>query len=62
MKKFSARLAERRRKLGLTQMAFAHLLSTDQGTVSRWEAGRHLPTKNTRRRLAQALNVDEKEL
>jgi transcriptional regulator with XRE-family HTH domain len=32
-----------RKRLGLTQAAFANLLETTQGTVSRWESGDQIP-------------------
>ena len=43
MKNFSAKLAQKRKDLGMTQMEFAERLSVTRQTVSRWEAGAVLP-------------------
>lgn len=37
------KIREIRKRLGLTQAAFANLLETTQGTVSRWETGDQIP-------------------
>jgi transcriptional regulator with XRE-family HTH domain len=37
------KIREIRKRLGLTQAAFANLLETTQGTVSRWESGDQIP-------------------
>jgi transcriptional regulator with XRE-family HTH domain len=37
------KIREIRKRLGLTQAAFAKLLETTQGTVSRWESGDQIP-------------------
>lgn len=39
----SARIAELRHRLGLTQAAFARELGVRQQTVSEWETGQYLP-------------------
>jgi DNA-binding transcriptional regulator YiaG len=39
---------ELRRRMGLTQSAFADLLQVSSSTVSRWETGAHPPTSRHR--------------
>jgi DNA-binding transcriptional regulator YiaG len=39
---------ELRRRMGLTQSAFANLLQVSSSTVSRWETGAHPPTSRHR--------------
>ena len=49
------RIIAARRRLGLTQKGLAGLLDIDPGTVSRWERGKSLPSKNLLRRLSAYL-------
>lgn len=39
-------MREIRKERGLTQDQAADLLNTDQGNISRWENGKHLPTED----------------
>ncbi|WP_329157363.1 helix-turn-helix domain-containing protein [Streptomyces anulatus] len=55
-------LAERRRALGYSQEAFAHLLGVDRTTVGRWESRRIRPQPAQRRKLAAALETSLQEL
>ncbi|MEU2066580.1 helix-turn-helix domain-containing protein [Streptomyces anulatus] len=55
-------LAERRRALGYSQEAFAHLLGVDRTTVGRWESRRIRPQPAQRRKLAAALGTSLQEL
>lgn len=52
-----ARLAERRKALGLTQERLAELLEVARTTVARWERGEAQPRPWLRPRLAKALQV-----
>jgi predicted transcriptional regulator len=38
-------ILERRKKLGLTQKAFAEIIGTYQPIIARWESGKTVPTK-----------------
>ncbi|WP_327331658.1 helix-turn-helix transcriptional regulator [Streptomyces anulatus] len=55
-------LAERRRALGYSQEAFAHLLGVDRTTVGRWESRRIRPQPAQRRKLAAAFGTSLQEL
>jgi transcriptional regulator with XRE-family HTH domain len=57
MRERRARLAERRKVLGLTQEALAEALLVERTTVARWEAGANTPGLWARRRLADVLHV-----
>ncbi|GAA1858991.1 helix-turn-helix transcriptional regulator [Myceligenerans crystallogenes] len=57
-----AKLAERRKVLGLSQDALAARLGVERTTVYRWEAGTTEPLPWMRLRLAQALKVSPEEL
>jgi tetratricopeptide (TPR) repeat protein/transcriptional regulator with XRE-family HTH domain len=51
------RLAQRRKELGLTQEALAHLLGVERSTVVRWERGETEPLPWIRPQLAKAMRV-----
>lgn len=53
------RIAEARKRLGLTQTQLAELLGAHLTTVNRWEKGHQVPEGETLGRLAQALKVEE---
>lgn len=57
-----ARLAERRKALGLTQDTLAELLDVDRSTVARWERGEVSPLPLMRPRLARVLRVSADRL
>jgi transcriptional regulator with XRE-family HTH domain len=57
MRERRARLAERRRELGLTQEDLAEALQVERTTVARWETGANTPGLWARRRLADVLHV-----
>jgi transcriptional regulator with XRE-family HTH domain len=44
---FSKKMREIRQKMGLTQAEASALLETDQGNISRWESGKHIPVEET---------------
>lgn len=62
MKKKRLQLRDRRLELGLSQAQVAVKMNMDQGGVARWEAGKHYPTPNTLRRLAQVLECEVEDL
>ena len=47
---------------GLSQSAFARRISSDAGTVSHWVHGRRMPSPESCRKLADALNVNRDSL
>ena len=57
-----ARIAERRRKKGLTQTALAEMLSICPQAVSKWECGRAFPDLTYIDELAAALGCSVGEL
>jgi transcriptional regulator with XRE-family HTH domain len=57
-----ARLAARRKALGLTQESLAELLRVERSTVARWEQGSASPRPWYRRGLADALELSLDEL
>ena len=44
-----------REELGKTQVEFAEMIGTDQGTISSWENKRHAPSKPARRTIERLL-------
>jgi transcriptional regulator with XRE-family HTH domain len=58
-REFGVRLLRLRRAAGLTQKQLAERLGVRQPTVSRFEAGRDMPTPGMLRRLADALGFPE---
>lgn len=61
---FAETLRRRRRDLGLSQEALIERLGilADASIVSKWENGRHLPNKNIRKALADALECSVSDL
>jgi tetratricopeptide (TPR) repeat protein/transcriptional regulator with XRE-family HTH domain len=57
-----ARLAQRRKALGLTQEGLAELLGVERTTVVRWESGETGPLPGIRPKLARALRVSADRL
>lgn len=56
------RIAEFRKKRGLTQIELAEKLGTTQGALSSWETGRVSLTSDNLIRLSEALNCSTDEL
>lgn len=50
----SMKIAEFRKKRGMTAAAFGRLVGVSRGTVGRWEAGNHFPTAKTIQRITEA--------
>jgi tetratricopeptide (TPR) repeat protein/transcriptional regulator with XRE-family HTH domain len=57
-----ARLAERRKALGLTQEALADLVGVERTTIVRWERGESAPLPPVRPKLARVLRVSAERL
>ncbi len=47
MTDLSQRIREARKRLGLSQAEFAHMLKASQGSVSKWENGKEMPSVST---------------
>ena len=47
-----------RTKARLSQAELAERIGTDQGNVSRWEAGKALPSTRTLRKIASAMGLE----
>lgn len=57
MDKLGAKIAQKRKSLGMTQIEFADKLSVTRQTVSRWEAGTVMPDIDKIGDIATILNV-----
>lgn len=57
MQSWANYIARFRRVRGLTQKQAAALLQVSQATLSRWEAGKQVPTVSERRRIQQAVEA-----
>ena len=55
--KFSARLREARKKMGLSQAELADKIGSTQRTITSYENGKSMPTPTKQRKIADALNV-----
>jgi len=62
MKKFPQRLKAYRLNKGLTQKQLAAKLEVEQGTYSRWEAGKLMPSPDNMLRLCQELSVSIEQM
>ena len=51
-------IGDRRRALGLSQMALANLIGTTQGAISGYETGERQPRRVVLEQLADALDCD----
>ena len=60
--KFGKRLRELRRSVGMTQEQLAELVNIEPPNLSKIECGMHFPQPDKIEKIAQALNVDIKEL
>jgi transcriptional regulator with XRE-family HTH domain len=56
------RIAEARRRMGLTQAGLADLLNVAQSTVSKWENGTLAPDDASKFRLAETLDQSLEQL
>lgn len=57
MNKLGAKIAERRKSLGMTQIEFAEKMHVTRQTVSRWEAGTAMPDIDKVGEIADILGV-----
>ena len=57
MNKLGAKIAEKRKSLGMTQIEFAEKMLVTRQTVSRWEAGTAMPDINKIGEIADILGV-----
>ena len=49
-----------RKRLGLTQIAFAHKLGVTEQSVRRWESGRNSPSPIVRKAIKEIFGVETK--
>ena len=57
MNKLGAKIAEKRKSLGMTQIEFAEKMCVTRQTVSRWEAGTAMPDIDKIGEIADILGV-----
>ncbi len=60
-KRLGAWIREKRAASGMTQLALAHALSTDPGSISRWERGEVSPHLEQLRKLCALLGASADE-
>ena len=58
----AARIQALREGLGMTQAKFAEVLIVSQGTVSRWEKGKHAPSEHLLGKIAGLAGMNSAEL
>ena len=57
--KIAIRIKQRRKELGLSQIALAKSCGVGQPTVANWEGGGHTPRQASIHKIAAALEIDE---
>jgi len=57
VKRVGRRIAEERKRQGLSQQQLAHRMDVSEHLISRWETGNQMPSRSSLQALEQALEV-----